>query len=128
MIKTIFAVDGDITKLEEYKNALKPKLDDRSYILETFRSPHRAYSSTLNFRPGPHLLITAYDFDRYPNMGGSKLIRKVHELSSRTKFIMSSGMHESNVRRILDELKKDGIDVKYVEDNLGDLVKSLIGE
>ena len=133
MAKTIFAVEEDIDKLKDYISVLKLKFEDKPYTVETFRSPWKAYHSMVNVRPGPDLLITAFDFDHYPNMGGPKLIREVHKLGSQTKFIMSSGMHASNMIRTIDELKKDGIDVEYIpfyniEYHLGELVNSLLGE
>ena len=138
MPKTIFAVNDDMDRLEEYQSILLPKLKglptiDREYTLRMFRNPWSAYYEMIMARPGPDLLITAFDFDGHPLMGGPTLIREVYKLGSRTKFIMSDAMHESNMRPTLDELKKDGIDVEYIpyysaENDLGNLVKSLIGE
>ncbi|MBI2558232.1 hypothetical protein HYW20_02830 [Candidatus Woesearchaeota archaeon] len=133
MPKTIFAVDTDIEKIVDYQFTLSPKLNNGLYTLTTFRNPWSAYYKMSEVRPGPDLLITAFGFDDHTFMSGPTLIREVHKLGTRTKFIMSDAMHESNARPVLDELKRDGIDVDYipyysVEGGLGDLVTSLIGE
>ncbi len=133
MPKTIFAVDSDIEKIVDYQFTLSPKLNNGLYTLTTFRNPWSAYYVMSKVRPGPDLLITAFGFDDHAFMSGPMLVREVHKLGSRTKFIMGDDRSESIIHPILDKLKRDGIDVKYipyysVEFNLADLVKSLIGE
>ena len=132
MVKTIFALDN-YEGIERYTSALKPKLDDASYTLRKFWSPYILYRAIERASPGPDLLITAFEFGRYPSLNGIEVVRRAHQSSRKTKFIICSGYDKSRFENSLYRLGREGIKAKHirlddVERNLAGLVKSLIGE
>lgn len=132
MVKTIFALDNH-EGIERYKSALKPKLKDDSYALRIFWSPYILYRAAKRASPGPDILIAAFELERYPDANGIQIVRRVHQSSHKTKFILCSGYDKSRFENGFYRLGEEGIDIKHVklddvERNLAGLVKSLIGE
>lgn len=130
MPKNVLAVD-EIQRVEYYRGLLRNRYEFWGTV-----SPYKALDMSQNI--SPDLVLTALDFPHYvlhhpQPIDGPELIRRVHNINKKIKFIVCDDSPESQVEDILRGLKAKNIDVEYVRfqnisDNLALLVRSLIEE
>lgn len=134
-MKTLYVVYDDNDSLTELYEQLV-RASPNYNVIATI-NPYKALNMATNARPGPPLLITGLLKDA--RMTGPELIRRVHELGSRTKFILCSEHDESELNSVMEELRNVGIDIRYIkfsdvthprvlDEGLAALVKSILGE